>query len=167
MRHGLTPDAAVELSGTLTRIASVLERLDARLAAGSPAAAGPGSMKSVAGPGSLDSVAGPAPSGSDGVAVPVESVAGALPAPRAADSPGKLLERGLHEVLAEISRVKRDTEVQIAHLGGRQMTDEQKQLEQTAFLALAALRRRQADLIYRMQSGPVAGGGGIDPLAAL
>jgi hypothetical protein len=80
--------------------------------------------------------------------------------------PEQILEQGLREVLAEIARVKRQTEDQIRGRG-TPMTDEQKELERTTFQALAILRRRQAELIYRMQSVDGANGNGIDALASL
>jgi hypothetical protein len=80
---------------------------------------------------------------------------------------GQLLEQGLRDVIAEIARVKRATEQQISHVPGRPLTDEQKLLEKTAFHALASLRRRQADLIYRMQSETGANGNGLDALASI
>ena len=134
MRHGITPEAAIELAGTLTRIASVLERLDAKLAGG-PA---------------------------------TEDVPEEPKAPLPSRSRAVELEQGVREVLAEIARVKRETEQQLGHVAGSPLTDEQKLLERTAFQALSELRRRQAELIYRMQSeSGGANGTGIDALASL
>jgi hypothetical protein len=144
MRHGIGPDAAVELAGTLTRIASVLERLDARLSADRAETAEAARI-----------------AGTD----PIDRIAPALPSSRPGTSTERFLEEGLREVMAEISRVKRETEVQIGHAAGK--TEEQKQLEQTAFQVLASLRRRQAELIYRMQTETGANGNGIDALASI
>jgi hypothetical protein len=139
MRHGIAPQAAVELAGTLSRIASVLERLDAR----------------------LSTAVTPSTTTSD----PVDAVRAPLPSAKTVDSPGRLLEAGVRDVLAEISRVKKETELQLAALGERAPTEDQKKLRQTAFRTLASLRRRQAELLYRLQSGTDANG--IDPLISL
>lgn len=137
MRHGITPEAAIELAETLTRIASVLERLDARLGEN---------------------------------ATPAEAVEEAQSAPlpaRPMSAAGRLLEEGVRDVLAEIARVKQETELQIRHVAGGPLTDEQKRLEQTAFQALSELRRRQAELIYRLQTQTGSNGNGFDALASL
>jgi hypothetical protein len=147
MRHGITPDAAVELAGTLSRIATVLERLDARLAAEETAEA----QQEAA-----------APQGTD-----AEEVRAALPSKSARTTAGKLLEQGLRDVMDEIARVKRETESQISQAAGQQKTEEQRILERTAFQVLGTLRRRQADLIYRMQTETGANGNGIDALASI
>src|SRR5260221_11835557 len=120
MRHGIAPEAAVELAGTLSRIASVLERLDARLSANGTSATP--------------------------TADPVDAIPAPLPAARTADSPGRLLEAGVRDVLPEISRVKKETELQLAALGERAPTGDRERLERTACHPLATLRRRQADL---------------------
>ena len=145
MRHGITPDAAVELAGTLTRIATVLERLDARLAAEES-----GTSKDDGSP-SADP----------------DEVRAALPSRSARTTAGKLLEQGLRDVMDEIARVKRQTESQLSQGAGLPKTEEQKVLERTAFQVLGTLRRRQADLIYRMQSETGANGNGIDALASM
>ena len=140
MRHGIAPEAVVELAGTLSRIATVLERLDARLSVnGAPASPSTNSVDEVAAP---------------------------LPASRSVDSPGRLLEEGVRDVLAEIARVKKETELQLATLGEQAPTEVQEKLEKTTFRALATLRRRQADLLYRLQCETDAAGG-LDPLSAL
>ena len=140
MRHGLAPETATELAGILSRIASALERLDARL------------------------------SSNGAFAPPKQDPVDAVPPPlpnngRSNGSPGRPLEEGIREVLAEIARVKEETERSLAALGDRAPTEEQKKLQQTAFQALASLRRRQADLLYRLQTG--AQSGGIDALTTL
>jgi hypothetical protein len=152
MRHGITPDAAVELAGTLSRIAAVLERLDERLAAEEKA----GEPKA--------STGGP----EDGVArgTDPEAIRAALPSRSARTTAGKLLEQGLRDVMDEIARVKRETDTQISR-HGQPMTEEQKVLERTAFQVLGTLRRRQAELIYRMQTETGANGNGIDALASI
>ena len=61
------------------------------------------------------------------------------------------LERGITEVLAEITRVKEETDRQLEAWGGRARTQEQKDLEQTAFFRIATLRKRQASLVYRLR----------------
>ncbi len=149
MRHGIGPDAAVELAGTLSRIASVLERLDARLSTDPPT-----------------STARPE--------TPHAAQTGEPAAVRAASSsdsgrltPGQLLQQGLHDVLEEIARVKRQTEDHIRRVNGTPMTDEEKALERTTYQALATLRRKQADLIYRMQTESGAGDDSIDHLASI
>jgi hypothetical protein len=139
MRHGIAPEAAVELAGTLSRIASALERLDARLSASGTSATP--------------------------TADTVDAIPAPLPAAKTVESPGRLLEAGVRDVLAEISRVKKETELQLAALGERAPTEDQKKLEQTAFHALATLRRRQAELLYRLQCGTDSNG--IDPLISL
>jgi hypothetical protein len=139
MRHGLAPETANELAGTLARIASALERLDARLSTNG--AFSPPKQNTV-----------------DAVPPPLPSV-------RRTDSPGRPLEEGIREVLAEISRVKEETERSLAALGDRAPTEEQQKLKQTAYQALASLRRRQADLLYRLQTA--SGSGGIDALTTL
>ena len=136
MRHGITPDAAVELGGTLARIAEVLERLDARLTEARTRDA-------------ADSVVAPFPSA------------------RRADSPTKLLEEGLRQVLAEIARVKQQTETQLGSRGDRQRSDEEAHLEETTFQTLSSLRRRQAELLYRLQTEGQSNGQEIDPLTTL
>ena len=142
MRHGIGPDAAVELAGTLSRIASVLERLDARLSSDPAPTAQPEAPH--------------APAGIE----PSREDSGRL-------TPGQLLQQGLHDVLAEIARVKRETEEEIRKVAGQGLTDEQRQLEQTTFQVLSELRRRQAALIYRMQTESGANGSGIDALTTL
>jgi hypothetical protein len=62
-----------------------------------------------------------------------------------------VLERGLHDVLNEIARVKTETERQIAACRARAQSEEQKALEQTSFQMLGNLRRRQASLLFRLQ----------------
>jgi hypothetical protein len=146
MRHGITPDAAVELAGTLSRIATVLERLDARLAA-----------EETAGASQDDS----------GESADPEEVRAPLPSKSARSTAGKLLEQGLRDVMDEIARVKRQTESQISHAASQAKTEEQKVLERTAFQVLGTLRRRQADLIYRMQTETGANGNSIDALASI
>lgn len=146
MRHGITPDAAVELAGTLTRIAAVLERLDARLAA--------------------EETAGQSNDGAPASTDP-EDIPAALPSKSARTTAGKLLEQGLRDVMDEIARVKRQTESQIGHAAGQSKTEEQKILERTAFQVLGTLRRRQADLIYRMQTETGTNGNSIDALASI
>jgi len=137
MRHGIPPEVALDLAGTLSRIASVLERLDARMAEGA-ARVPPGP---------------PAPA--------------QLPVSKPVTPRSKLLEEGLRQVLAEIARVKQDTERQIAALGSRSASDEQRLLEETAFHALGSLRRRQAELIYRLHKDGRENGNGIDALTVL
>ncbi len=146
MRHGITPDAAVELAGTLTRIATVLERLDARLAAEEAAETTKAASTTNAGP---------------------EEIQAPLPSRSARSTAGKLLEQGLRDVMDEIARVKRQTESQISHGAGQPKSEEQKLLERTAFQVLGTLRRRQADLIYRMQTQTGANGNDIDALASI
>ena len=149
MRHGITPDAAVELAGTLSRIAAVLERLDARLAAEET-------------PETSGTTQDSAPRTTD-----PDTVRAALPSKSARTTAGLLLEQGLRDVMDEIARVKRETERQIRRTRGEQMTEEEKVLERTAFQVLGTLRRRQADLIYRMQTETGANGNGIDALASI
>lgn len=148
MRHGIGPDAAVELAGTLSRIASVLERLDARLSTDPPTPTARPEAPSAA----------------------VASEPAAVRATPSTDSgaltPGQLLQQGLHDVLEEIARVKRQTEDHIRRVNGTPMTDEEKALERTTYQALATLRRKQADLIYRMQTGSGASDT-IDHLASI
>jgi hypothetical protein len=162
MRHGIAPEAAVELNGTLSRIASVLERLDARLADGGTPIPEPSEP--------VEEVAAPLPSKS--LLGASTTIVGAVPTPLASaptppSSPGRLLQEGLREVLAEIARVKSETEQQIAALGDQHATEEQRSLEQTAFHTLGFLRRRQADLIYRLHAERDANGNGVDPLTVL
>jgi len=154
MRHGITPDAAVELAGTLTRIAAVLERLDARLAAETSA----DSTNSADSEETRDG----APRTTD-----PDAIRPALPSKSARTTAGLLLEQGLRDVMDEIARVKRETERQIRRTRGEQMTEEEKLLERTALQVLGTLRRRQADLIYRMQTETGANGNGIDALASI
>jgi hypothetical protein len=144
MRHGITPDAAVELAGTLTRIATVLERLDARLAAEETAEA---------------------PNSTSNRTTDPDAVRAPLPSRPARTTAGKLLEQGLREVMDEIARVKRETENQIGK--AQPKSEEQKLLERTAFQVLGTLRRRQADLIYRMQTETGANGNDIDALTLI
>jgi len=139
IRHGIAPEAAVELAGALSKMATILERLEVRL-----------------------TVAGASDSEHS-----VDRVPAPLPAARPLDGPAPLLQEGLSEVLAEIARVKRDTEAQIAALRDLELSDEQRTLEQTAFHTLASLRRRQADLLYRLQSEQGSNGNGIDALSTL
>jgi len=141
MRHGITPEAAVELSGTLSRIATVLERLDARL---SEVKAADATTRDAA-----------------------EDVAAPFPSRKPVETPGKLLQEGLREVLAEIARVKQETEAQLGSLGERTLSDEQRLLEKTTFQTLSSLRRRQAELLYRLQTEGSANGAAIDPLTTL
>jgi len=149
MRHGIGPDAAVELAGTLSRIASVLERLDARLSTDPPASTTTPEAPRVT------------PAGEPAAARATSSAnSGPL-------TPGQLLQQGLHDVLEEIARVKRQTEDHIRRVNGTPMTDEEKALERTAFQALATLRRKQADLIYRMQTETGADDRAIDHLASI
>ncbi len=136
MRHGITPDAAVELSGTLARIANVLERLDARLS---------------------ESKARDA----------AEEVAAPFPSARRVESPTQLLEEGLRQVLSEIARVKQQTEAQLMSLGERKRSEEEMRLEETTFQTLSSLRRRQAELLYRLQTEGSVNGETIDPLTTL
>lgn len=151
MRHGLAPETATELAGTLSRIASALERLDARLSSNSAFA--PPKQDPV------DAVPPPLPNGR------ANGSPNRPPEPGSPLEPGRPLEDGIREVLAEIARVKKETERSLAALGDRAPTEEQKKLQQTAFQALATLRRRQADLLYRLQTG--AQSGGIDALTTL
>ena len=141
MRHGIAPEAAVELSGTLSRIASVLERLDAKL---SDAKAAEATARDAA-----------------------EEVAAPFPSRNQVEAPGKILEDGVRQVLAEIARVKQQTDAQLASLGERTLSDEQRQLEKTTFQTLSSLRRRQAELLYRLQTEGGSNGDSIDPLTTL
>jgi hypothetical protein len=162
MRHGIAPEAAVELTGTLSRIASVLERLDARLANGGTPSRDSGEP--------VEEIAAPLPSTTFlGASTTIVGAASTplAPMPTPPYSPGRLLQEGLREVLAEIARVKSETEQQIAALGDRPATEEQRLLERTAFHTLGSLRRRQADLLYRMHAESDTNGNGVDPLTAL
>ena len=119
-----------EIGETLTRLADVLERLESR----------------------LDS---PETTGKNGGArtdEPPIDPPPALPSSlgsRASDL--RVLERGVREVLAEIARVKNETERQLAEVEGRASPEEQKALEQTSYMMLGNLRRRQASLLFRLQ----------------
>ena len=123
LRHGVAAAPAGEIGVTLTRIANVLERLDAKLA-GEPSSA-------------VGSATEPPP------ALPAMAQSRTLEM--------RILERTLREVLGEIARVKEETERQIAAWGGSATTEEQRILRQTSFLQLGTLRRRQASLLFRLQ----------------
>ena len=130
LRHGVVPPAVTELGETLTRIAEVLERLEARL---EPETAPKGTAKT--------------PSATDPIEPPP-----ALPSPPSARATElSILERGLREVMSEIARVKRETERQLAVWGARAPADERKALEKTTYQVLGNLRRRQASLLFRLQ----------------
>jgi hypothetical protein len=119
-----------EIGETLTRLANVLERLESRLdGAEAPAYASNGrhGESAIEPPPALPSTLGT----------------------RASDL--RVLERGLREVLTEISRVKVETERQMAELESRASPEEQKALEQTSYMMLGNLRRRQASLLFRLQ----------------
>jgi hypothetical protein len=134
MRHGIGPEAATELAGTLSRLAQVLERMDERLDR---------VEKEVA---------------RDEKDAPVQPSA-------PVDGEAHTLEHGLNDVLAEIARVKTETEREIAAWGGHPQTDEQKALEQTSFQKLGTLRRRQASLLFRLMEAK--GEEGVDPPLAM
>jgi len=61
------------------------------------------------------------------------------------------LEHGLEEVLAEIARVKQETDRRLAEWGGTARTAEEQALTVTSFTKLAELRKRQASLVYRLR----------------
>lgn len=118
-----------EIGETLTRLADVLERLESRL--DSPETTGQGS------------------GGRNGTHLEPPPALPSTLGSRASDL--RVLERGLREVLTEISRVKVETERQMAELESRASPEEQKALEQTSYMMLGNLRRRQASLLFRLQ----------------
>ena len=130
LRHGVAPAGVNELGETLSRIAEVLERLEARLDAGNVPAE---------------------PSDARAEADPTEPPP-ALPSRNGARAAQLgLLERSLREVVSEIARVKQETERQLAAWGARAPSEELKALEQTSYQVLGTLRRRQASLLFRLQ----------------
>lgn len=119
-----------EIGETLTRLADVLERLESRLDS----------------PEATDKNGG---SRNDEAPIDPPSALPSSLGSRASDL--RVLERGLREVLTEISRVKVETERQMAELESRASPEEQKALEQTSYTMLGNLRRRQASLLFRLQ----------------
>lgn len=69
------------------------------------------------------------------------------------------LEASLSGVLAEIESVKNEAREQASRWGGTPQNDEQRALEQTTFLRLGQLRRRQAGILFRMQESGDQGSG--------
>ena len=69
------------------------------------------------------------------------------------------LEASLNGVLAEIERVKAEAREQATRWGGVPQNEEQRALEQTTYMRLGQLRRRQAGILFRMQEGDDQGPG--------
>lgn len=69
------------------------------------------------------------------------------------------LEASLNAVLAEIERVKAEAREQATRWGGVPQNEEQRALEQTTYVRLGQLRRRQAGILFRLQEGDEQGPG--------
>ena len=67
------------------------------------------------------------------------------------EPPVSALEANLNAVIEEIDRVKVEASRMSSMWGGTPQTDEQRELEKTAYMHLGTLRRQQARLLFDLQ----------------